>query len=101
MAYTYTDLTIKMKIDPGWLADQGTIYVGLQPTHGTTVEVEATSADPVTGVITCTLTQAQSAKLFGRVWIQANGFLNGARWASEAVPVTIRKNTIERVIANA
>lgn len=101
MAYTYTDLTVKLKIDPGWLADNGTIYVGLQPTHGTTVEVTASNVNTSTGVITATLTQAQSATLFGRVWIQANGFLNGARWATEAIPVTIRKNTIERVIANA
>lgn len=101
MAYTYTDLTIKMKIDPAWLADNGTIYVGLQPTHGTTVEVTASSVDLSTGIITAELTQAQSATLFGRVWVQANGFLDGARWATEAVPITIRKNTIERVISNA
>lgn len=100
MAYTYTDLTIKMKIDPRWLADEGTIYVGLQPANGAAVEVETTEVDLSTGIITAHLTQEQSSKLVGRVWIQCNGFLNGARWASEAMPVSIRRNTIERVITN-
>lgn len=100
MAYNYTDLTVKMRIDPRWLADEGTIYVGFQPTNGPTVEVTTTTVDLDTGVITATLTQENSAKLSGRVWIQCNGFLDGDRWATEAVPVTIRRNTIERVIEN-
>ena len=31
MAYTYTDLTVKLKIDPVWLADASSVFVAIQP----------------------------------------------------------------------
>lgn len=101
MAYTYTDLTLKMQIDPRWLADNGTIYVGLEPANGTAVEVTASSVDLDTGIITAELTQAQTALLNGIVQVQCNGFLDGARWATQKVPIMINQNVIRRVINNA
>ena len=101
MAYTYTDLTLKLKIPPQWLADADEVYVGLQPNNGEAVEVTTSDFSTETGIISVTLTQAQSAKLFGVVQVQANGFLDGARWATEKKPIYVDQNTIRRVISNA
>lgn len=100
MAYTYTDLTIKLKIDPLWLADSATVFVSVQPQNGETVEVETSDIDTTSGVISATLTQTESAKLFGWCRVQANGFLNGERWATEVKRIYIEQNTIRRVIAD-
>ena len=101
MAYTYTDLTLKMKIDPRWLEDGGTVYVGLEPSTGTAIEVTTTEFDTNTGIITVTLTQAQTAQLNGITTVQVNGFLDGARWATEKVVIRVDQNVIRRVISNA
>lgn len=101
MAYTYTDLTLKMKIDPKWLADASEVYVGLESANAPTVEVTTTEFDTATGIITATLTQAQTAKLNGVTKVQVNGFLDGARWATEKVAIRVDQNVIRRVIANA
>ena len=100
MAYTYTDLTVKLKIDPLWLADASSVFVGFQPQNGEAIEVETTDFSTTTGVITATLTQTQSSKLFGWCKVQANGFLNGERWATEAKRIYIDQNTIRRVMTN-
>jgi len=100
MAYTYTDLTVKLKIDPVWLADSATVFVAIQPQNGETVEVETSDFNTTSGVITATLTQTESSKLFGWCRVQANGFLNGERWATEAKRIYIEQNTIRRVIAD-
>lgn len=100
MAYTYTDLTIRMKIDPRWLADASAVYVGLESTNALPIEVTTTDFDTTTGIITATLTQAQTAELNGVTKVQCNGFLNGARWATEKVPIRVDQNVIRRVISN-
>ena len=100
MAYTYTDLTVKLKIDPAWLADSTKVWVALQSVNGEAVEVETTNFSTSTGVITATLTQAQSAKLFGMTYVQANGFLDGERWATEKQTIYVDQNTIRRVVTN-
>lgn len=99
MAYNYTDLTLQMKIDPQWLADGGTVYVGLVPDTGSAVEVTTTSFNQEDGIIVATLTQNQSKNLHGVVRVQANGFLNGARWATEKKLMYVGENTIGRVIS--
>lgn len=101
MAYNYTDLTLQMKIDPQWLADGGTVYVGLVPDTGTSIEVTTTSLNPSEGIIVATVPQNQSKNLHGVVRVQCNGFLNGARWATEKKLIYVGENTIERTLTNA
>ena len=98
MAYNYTDLTVIMTIDPSWLADGGTVYVGLESIGGNAVEVTTTDYNPTTGVIVATFPQNVTAQLGGVSWVQCNGFLNGARWASEKRKIFIGTNTIRRAI---
>ena len=100
MAYTYTDLTVKLKIDPVWLADASSVFVAIQPQNGETVEVETSDISTTSGVITAVFDQTETSKLFGWCRVQANGFLNGERWATEAKRIYIEQNTIRRVIAD-
>ena len=96
-AYTYTDLMVVLKIDPQYCV--GTIYANFSPSSGTPVEVTTTDYNPSTGEVLVTLTQAQTANLYGIVTVQLNGFLNGNRWASEQVVFLSGNNLLGRVIS--
>ena len=95
-AYTYTDLQIVFKIDPIYCT--GTIYAGFEPAVGTPIEITSSDMNPETGEILISLTQAQTEEMHGVVAVQLNGFLNGARWASEKCYFRCGNNTIRRIL---
>lgn len=95
-AYTYTDLQVVLKIDPTYCT--GTLYATFEPSTGETVEVTTTSYTSA-GLVTVSLTQAQSAKLFGVVAVQLNGFLNSKRWASKKCYFQMGENGITRTLS--
>lgn len=96
-AYTYTDLDFTFVIDPDYCT--GTIYAAFVPSSGTGVEVTTTNYNAVTGEVTVSLTQAQTATLYGIVAIQLNGIKNSKRWASDIVYVSIGNNLIGRTLS--
>ena len=94
-SFTYTDLQVILKIDPTYCA--GTLRVAFE-TSNEVVVVDTTEYNPHTGDVSVRLTQAQSAKLYGIVAVQVNGFLNGARWASEKCYFRCDNNLIRRAL---
>lgn len=96
-AYNYTDLQVVLKIDPEYCV--GTLRACFEPASGTAVEVTTTDYNAATGEVLISLTQAQSVNLHGIVALQLNGFLAGARWASEKVYFNCGNNLIERILS--
>ena len=98
MAYNYTDLTVTMAVAPKWLADCESVYVSIESVDKGTTEVETTSFNRVTGTIVANFPQEETAKLGGTSYIQCNGFLHGARWATRKKRVFIGINAIGRIL---
>ena len=95
--YNYTNLALTLKIDPEYCT--GTIYVSFSPASGIPVEITTQNYDAGTGEINVELTQAQSAGLNGIVAIQANGFKNSKRWATQKAYIQCDQNLIDRVLS--
>ena len=96
-AYTYTDLSVILRIDPEFCT--GMIYASFASTSGDgKIKKTVTDYNPHTGDVLVLLTQAETKKLRGIVTVQLNGFLNGQRWGSQQVYFTSDDNLLEEVL---
>lgn len=96
-AYTYTDLQVVLKIDPSYCV--GTLRASFEPSTGEAVEVTTSTYNTSSGEVTVSLTQAQTAKLFGVVAVQLNGFKSSKRWASKKCYFQMGENGIARTLS--
>lgn len=100
MVFNYTDLTLALTVDAGFLSELEDVYITIETAAvALTIQVDPDDIDVQTGEIKIELTQEQTGKLLGKALVQVNGFLNGSRWASEQGVIMFKRNLLSKVVS--